>query len=74
MTQFLAPLMADVDDGLRFLIGRRNDLRVGLERPLRGDHVDQLRGQVDIRAFQCAGLNAAEAGGSRDAPKRPCRR
>src|SRR4029077_21142548 len=63
----LALLVADVDDGLRLLVGRGNDLRIGLEGALRGDHVDQLRGQIHVGAFQRSGLNAAEAGGSRNA-------
>src|SRR5258706_15647468 len=62
-----APLMADVDNGLRFLVGRGDDLCIGLKGALRGDHVDQLRGQIHVRAFQRSGLNAAEARGSGNA-------
>src|ERR1700728_2352600 len=54
-------LVRDLDDGLRLLIGRRDDLRVGVEGPLRRDHVDQLRGQVDVGTLEGAGLDAAEA-------------
>ena len=36
-------------------------LRVRLEVALRGDHVDQLLGDVDVRRFERAGLHQAEA-------------
>src|SRR5262245_2823996 len=58
---------ADVDDRLRDLVGRRDHLRVRLEIALRGDHVDELLGQVDVRRFERARLNQAEAAGTRRA-------
>src|ERR1700736_6933277 len=54
--------MRDIDDGLGQLIGRGDDLRVGLECPLRGDHIHQLLGEVDVGTFQRTRLNAAESG------------
>src|ERR1700733_2249957 len=52
----------DSDDGLRQLIGGGDDLCIGLEGPLLGDHVYELGGQIDVRAFEGAGLNGAESG------------
>src|SRR5476651_1581914 len=46
--------MCGLDDGLRLLIGRGDDLCIGVERSLGRNHVHQLGGQVDIRAFQRA--------------------
>src|SRR5580698_9280524 len=57
---------ADTDDGLRHLVGRGDDLRIGLEGPLLGDHIHELRGQIYVRTLERAGGNAAEPGGTRD--------
>src|SRR5580658_1202778 len=54
-------LVRDLNDGLRFLVGSRDDLRIGVECALRRDHIHQLRGQIHVGAFQRAGLNAAES-------------
>src|ERR1700722_8350444 len=49
-------LVRDLDDGLGFLIGRGDDLRIGIKRSLCRDHVHQLRRQIHVGAFQGAGL------------------
>src|SRR5690606_19592538 len=54
------PALPDVDDSLGGLVLGRDHLRVGLEVALRGDHVDQLFGQVDGRGLERTGLDAAE--------------
>src|SRR5690606_30047959 len=52
--------LSDVDDRLRDRVRRGNHLGVGLEVSLRGDHVHELFGDVDVRRFERAGLNQAE--------------
>src|SRR5262245_33708861 len=41
-------VLADVDDRLRNLVGRRDHLRVRLEVALRGDHVDELLREIHV--------------------------
>ena len=53
--------LSDVDNRLRNRIRRLNHLRIRLEVALRGDHVDELRGDVDVRCFESTGLNQTEA-------------
>src|SRR5690606_20034873 len=55
---------ADVDHGLRDLVLGGDHLRVGLEVALRGDHVDQLLGQVDVGGLQRAALDQPELRGT----------
>ncbi|KAG1384699.1 hypothetical protein G6F59_017729 [Rhizopus arrhizus] len=62
----------DVDDGLGDLVLGGDHLRVGLEVALRGDHVDQLLGEVDGGRFQRTGLDLAEVGGVRHAAHAGC--
>ena len=45
-------------------------LRIGLVGTLRGHHVDQLGGQVDVRVFQRARAQCAELAGARFADDR----
>jgi hypothetical protein len=63
-----------VDDGLQDLVLRLDRLRIGLIDALRGDHVDQLGGQVDVRFLERAGLQHAEVAVARDADERVARR
>src|SRR5690606_38878876 len=53
--------LANVDDGLRDRVRRRDHLRVRLEVALRGDHVDELLGDVDVGGFERTRLNQAES-------------
>src|SRR5690606_9509414 len=58
---------ADVDHRLGDLVLGGDHLGVGLEVPLRGDHVHQLLGQVDVRRLQRTALHQPElrrAGGA----------
>ena len=58
---------AEVDERLQHLVLRLDGLRVGLVDALRGDHVDQLAGQVDVGFLQRAGLQHAEVAVARRA-------
>ena len=50
-----------VGHDLHDLVAGLHDLRVELERPLRGDQVDQLLHRLDVRRFQRALPNIAVA-------------
>src|SRR3954468_24028959 len=63
-----------VDDGLQDLVLRLDRLRIGLVDALRSDHVDELRGQVDVRFLERAGLKDTEAALARHADDRIARR
>src|SRR3546814_8622661 len=54
-------LRADVDDGRRHRAVGLDRLRIRLEVALRGDEVDQLLGDVDVRLFKRAGPDGADA-------------
>src|SRR5919107_48858 len=60
-------LALEVDEVLEELVGGRDHARVGLEAALRGDHVGELRREVDVRHLDRAGGGQAEvaAGGAR---------
>src|SRR5690606_3997252 len=53
--------LANVDDGLRDRVRRRDHLRIRLEVALRGDHVDELLRDIHVRGFERARLNQSEA-------------
>src|SRR5262245_35459571 len=63
MTNYLVTaVLPDVHDGLLDLVCRADHLRVRLEVALRGDHLHELFGHVDVRAFERARLHETEAG------------
>src|SRR3546814_12472685 len=53
-------LRADVDDGRRHRAVGLDRLRIRLEVALRGDEVDKLLGDVDVRLFKRAGPDGAD--------------
>ena len=60
-THLSAPQVRDV---LHDLIAGLDGLRIQLERPLRGDQVDQFVDRLDVRGFQRTLLDRAEAVGA----------
>src|SRR5207244_12642333 len=59
-----------VDECLQDLVLRLDRLRVRLVDALRGDHVDELAGEVAVRLLERAGLQRAEVGAARRAHRR----
>ncbi len=48
----LTRLPLQIDELLQHFVGGRNGLRVGLERPLVRDEVDELFGEIDVGLFE----------------------
>src|SRR4029079_14853198 len=69
----LAAALAQVDDRLQDLVLRLDRLRVRLVDALRGDHVDQLGRQVDVRFLERTGLQDTEVAVARRADERIAR-
>src|SRR5580693_6374360 len=66
-TSVESALLLELRDHLQHLVGRLNRFRVRLKCPFVGDHVDHLRGQIDVRLLERAARDRPAATGRRGA-------